>query len=131
MATDIAVWERDAFARSIGIELIETEPGRAVVAMTLTLNHLNGVGTAHGGALFSLADFAFAVASNSRGLVAVALNTTISFVKAVSEGRLTATAREESLSPRIGVYAVEVKDEKGELVALFQGTAYRKKPRPV
>ena len=89
-------------------------------------HHLNGYGTVQGGAIFTLADFAFAAASNSHGTVAVAINVSITFMKAAKTGTLWAEAREISRNFKLGSYTVEVKDDQGELVALFQGLAYRK-----
>jgi acyl-CoA thioesterase len=94
--------------------------------MTLQPHHWNGVGTAQGGAIFTLADFAFAAASNSHGTVAVAINVSITFMKSARTGTLWAEAREISKNPKLGTYTVEVKDDQGDLVALFQGMAYRK-----
>ena len=66
--------QRDRFARLLGIELEEVGPGFCRVGLTVTGDMLNAVGLTHGGVTFSLADFAFAVASNSHGRVAVALS---------------------------------------------------------
>ncbi len=88
--------------------------------------HLNGVDVAQGGAVFTLADFAFAAASNSHGNVALAVNVSITFMKAARTGTLWAEAREISKNFKLGSYTVEVKDDQGELVALFQGMVYRK-----
>jgi acyl-CoA thioesterase len=124
--------ERDQFARRNGIELISVAPGRAEAKMTLEPHHWNGVNLAHGGAIFTLADFAFAAAANSHGTIAVAINVSITFLKATSTGSLRAEAREVALNPKLGSYTVEVKDEQGDLVAVFQGLAYRKKdPLPL
>ena len=78
------------------------------------------------GAIFTLADFAFAAASNSHGSVAVAVNVSITFMKAGIAGTLWAEAKEVSKNHKLGSYTVEVKDDEGDLVALFQGLAYRK-----
>jgi acyl-CoA thioesterase len=117
---------QDRLAATLGMELLDVAPGRAEVRMPLDERHLNGAGIVHGGAIFSLADVAFAAASNAHGTLAVALDVTISFVKAATSGVLTARAEELSLGSRIGVYGIRVTDERGELVALFQGTVYRK-----
>jgi len=117
----------DRFAASCGIELLEVSQGSATARMKIEQNHLNGVGTVQGGAIFTLADLAFAAASNSYGTVAVAINANISFLKAVSEGILTARAEEVSLNPKIATYTIKVTDEKAETVAIFQGMVYRKK----
>ena len=119
-------FESDLFAKHAGIELLTLSPGHAKAQMKLHPYHLNGVGTVQGGAIFTLADFAFAVAANAHGTVAVAVNVSITFMKAVTSGVLTAEAHEVALNPRLGTYTVEVKDEPGNLIAVFQGLAYRK-----
>ena len=118
--------EADRFARGLGIRLQSVSPGCCEVAMTVTAEMLNGVGTTHGGATFTLADFAFAVAANSHGRAAVALSTQMSYPAASHAGdTLTAVAREESLGGRTGLYRVEVRRQDGTLVGLFTGTVYR------
>ncbi len=118
--------ERDLFAKHLGIEIPEHGPGYAKAKLELTPNHLNSVGTVHGGVVFSLADAAFSVASNSRGAVSVAIQASISFFRAVSAGTLYAEAREVALSPKLATYSIEVRDGSDAPIALFQGTVYRK-----
>ena len=118
--------KNDQFAERANIELLSVSPGQARAKMTLHPYHLNGYGTVQGGAIFTLADFAFAAASNSHGNIAVAVNVSITFMKAGTAGTLWAEAREVSKNFKLGSYTVEVKDDQGELVALFQGLAYRK-----
>jgi len=119
--------ENDAFARHNGIEMIDVAQGYARVKMDIKPYHLNGVGIVHGGAIFTLADFAFAIAANSREQVAVAINISIAFIKAVKEGTVYAEARELSVNPKLGVYQVDVVDNAKALLASFQGMAYRKR----
>ena len=118
--------KNDQFAAHAGIELLSVSPGKARTKMTLQAHHLNGHGTVHGGAIFTLADFTFGTASNSHGTVAMAINASITFMKAGVTGTLWAEAREISRNHKLGTYTVEVKDDQGDLVALFQGLAYRK-----
>jgi acyl-CoA thioesterase len=118
----------DNYARDSGIELLETSPGKARVKMEVTPNHLNSHKTVHGGAIFTLADTAFAVASNSHGVPAAAINAHISFMKSVSSGILFADAEEFSLNPRLATYTVRVTDQDGNRIAIFQGMVYRKTP---
>ena len=117
----------DQFAERCNIELLSVSPGRASARMTLLPHHLNGIGTVQGGAIFTLADFAFAAASNSHGTIAVALNASITFIKAAATGTLWAEARELAKNFKIGAYSVEIKDDHGDLIAHLQGLAYRKK----
>ncbi len=118
--------ENDKFAKQIGIELVEVSKGHAKAKMKIKDTHLNAVNTVHGGAIFSLADYAFAIAANTHGIISVALNVNISFLKAVSEGTLFAEAEEVSINPKIATYNIRVLNEHNELIATFQGMAYRK-----
>ncbi|MTI84497.1 MAG: hotdog fold thioesterase [Firmicutes bacterium] len=119
---------KDALMKHLGIELKEMKPGYARTSMEVKPELLNGVALTHGGAIFTLADIAFAAASNAHGPVAVALNVNISFLKATTAGTtLTATAQEDNLTNKTGLYRLEVKDESGQLVALAEGLVYRKK----
>ena len=126
METVKRFFKKDKFAERANVELLSVSPGQARAKMTLHPHHLNGYGTVQGGAIFTLADFAFAAASNSHGSVAVAINVSITFMKAGQTGTLWAEAREVSKNFKLGSYTVEVKDDQGELVAVFQGLAYRK-----
>jgi acyl-CoA thioesterase len=119
-------FKRDQYARHAGIELVSVAPGQAVARMPVQPHHLNAIGGVQGGAIFTLADFAFAAASNSRGNVAVAINVSITFMKTVSTGVLQAEARELAHNPKLGSYTVNITDEHQTLVAVFQGLAYRK-----
>ena len=120
-------FETDRFAATSGVELLELRPGYAKARMKIEDRHLNSVGIVQGGAIFTLADFAFAVACNAAGRVAVAVNVNLSFLKPLRSGTLEAEAVEVSRSRRISSCAVRVTDGEGELVAMFQGTAYVKK----
>ena len=119
-------FRRDRYARLTGARLVETGPGHARARMRITDRNKNGLDVAMGGAVFTLADLAFAAASNSRGRVAVAVQVSVSFVKA-GLGTLTAEAREVSRSGRFSNCEVRVTDATGDLVAIFQGLAYLKK----
>ncbi|NLC70874.1 MAG: PaaI family thioesterase [Desulfuromonadaceae bacterium] len=117
----------DKFACHCGIELLEAGIGWAKTSMKIEPYHLNGAKTVQGGAIFTLADFAFAVASNSHGPLAVGINNSISFVKAATRGTLFAEAREQARNHKLASYSVHITDDTGETVALFQGMVYRKK----
>jgi acyl-CoA thioesterase len=119
---------QDPFACFLGIELLELGQGYSKVSMTVGEQMLNFHGIPHGGAIFSLADAAFAAASNSHGQTAVALNVSINYLAVVPVGaRLYAEAKEESLGNRIALYRLAVTTEDGTPVALAHGMVYRKR----
>lgn len=132
MAKDLAtkvvtkMYDNDWFSQWLGIERLTIETGSCVLKMTIRKEMLNGFGIAHGGITYSLADSALAFASNSYGKMAVSMETSISHTKQLKEGdEITATAHEMSLSNKIAVYNVTIKNQNNELVALFKGTVYR------
>jgi len=94
--------------------------------MKVQKTHTNALGFTHGGAIFSLADYAFAHACNFGDNVAVALQVSINFLKPSVEGDLlTAEAVRISDGKTTGIYQVTVrKDDKP--VALFTGLAFKK-----
>jgi acyl-CoA thioesterase len=121
-------FKKDKLAAHLGMELLEVSPGHATVRMTVEERHLNSIGGVHGGTFFTLADFAFAVASNTHGNVSVSVSASMAFHRAATLGCvLTAVAREVSRSRKLGSYQVDITNEEGELLATFQGLAYAKR----
>ncbi|WP_017727858.1 hydroxyphenylacetyl-CoA thioesterase PaaI [Halalkalibacterium ligniniphilum] len=123
-------FKNDTFANLLGMKIQKVEVGYAEVTMNITENMLNFHSTANGGAIFSLADAAFAYASNSHGQTAVGITMTMHYVQASAVGdQLTATATEDTRSKRLGLYRIEVTNQTGKLVALAEGLVYRKEKR--
>ena len=115
------MWATDKAGHGLDIEIVEVGPGRAVLAMVVREDMLNGHATAHGGYVFALADSAFAYACNSDGHTTVAQHCSITFVRPGRQGdRLVATAREVSKGGRSGIYDVTVAVE-GRMIAEFRG----------
>lgn len=120
------MYNNDPFSQWLGIERVEDGAGSSVLRMTVRKEMLNGFDIAHGGITYSLADSALAFASNGHGIQSVSIETSISHTKPVKEGDvLTAVAVEKNLSQKVGIYDIEVKNQKNETVALFKGTVYR------
>ena len=117
---------KGAYARHLGVELLEHAPGYAKGKLELKPHLLNSLGIAHGGAIFSLADCIFAIASNSHEGCALGINVNISYFKALRKGTLYAEAKEVSLTTKLATYIVHITNENNEQVALFSGTVYRK-----
>jgi acyl-CoA thioesterase len=118
--------QSDAFCETVGIDVVELSPGHARTELTVREDLLNFHGTPHGGAIYSLADAAFAAASNSHGPTAVALETNISYLEPVEVGEtLAATAEETHVAGRTAEYEVTVTDEGDSRIATFRGRVYR------
>jgi acyl-CoA thioesterase len=116
----------DPYANALGIKVLEIGEGYAKASLTVGENMLNFHGVAHGGLIASLADVAFAAASNSRNRKAVALALNISYRRPVKAGEtLVAEAFEESLGERTALYKIVVRNSEGDLVASCQGLVYR------
>ncbi|MCW0482774.1 PaaI family thioesterase [Gaoshiqia sediminis] len=122
-------FKNDRYAALTGVEIMEAGPGFCKAKLGIEEKHLNAANVVQGGAIFTLADLAFAVASNSRGQLALAVNVNISFLKGKSNGTLYATATELADPKRIGAYDVLVTDEADEVIARFNGLVYRKNDR--
>jgi acyl-CoA thioesterase len=95
--------------------------------MKIGKDHVNAAHVCHGGVIFSLADVAFALACNSHGTLALALDMSISFLKAVQVGEtITARCEERHAGKSTGCYTIEVSDSGNNVVALVKATAFRK-----
>lgn len=118
--------ENDFFSQWMQVSVLEIKEGYSRIQMVIRKEMVNGFGIVHGGIPFSLADSAFAFACNNRNNLSVALDVTISFMKAVHVGDiLTAEAKEMHNGRSTGVYLITVTNQKNEQVALFKGTCFR------
>lgn len=126
MITIDEFFKGDKFAAFAGIELLEYGNGYAKVRMEIKPMHLNGGGVCQGGALFTLADFAFAVACNSHAKLTFSITSNINIFKSESSGFLFAEAKEVFNHKKLSNCEVNITNEKGELIASFTGTGYRK-----
>jgi len=119
----------DKYAELTGIKTVDIKEGYCEAEMEVLPKHLNAAGTIQGGALFTLADFAVAVAANTRGQIALSIQANISFIKGISKGKIYAIATEVSEAKKLGNYEVKIKDENGEIIASFHSMVYRKKDK--
>ena len=119
-------FKKDRFAANAGAELLEIKEGYGRARMRITPEHLNGGGVCQGGAIFTLADLAFAAAVNSHGVLTFSTSSNITYFKSVSQGYIYAEAREIVNHHRMPYAEVRVTDEAGELVAIFTSSGYRK-----
>lgn len=119
----------DRFSELLGIKLLEVKDGYAKVTMKITKDHMNSLGMTNGGVIFSFADYAFAEACNYGDNVAVAVQTSINFLKPTFEGDIiTAEATRISDGKTTGLYNVTV-TKQDNLIAVFSGLCFKKNPK--
>ena len=117
----------DRFATENGMTIDELDENHAVTSLTLGDRHRNAFGGVMGGAIFTLADFAFAALTNGKGRVTVAQQVSISYLSAAKGGRLIATARYRKDGRSSCVVNVDVVDDTGRDIAQFVGTGFKLK----
>ena len=120
----------DEFARINGIRIVDVREGYARTQVEIEPRHLNAGGSVQGGVLFTLADLAFAVASNSHGTLTVTTSANITFVRGCNKGIITAEARELVDHRRLPFCEVRITDEANQLLAIFTASGYRKEGVP-
>jgi acyl-CoA thioesterase len=126
------LWAADRASQAMGMRVAAIGPGSCTMTMAVREDMLNGYGTCQGGLLATLADSCFAFACNAYDEITVAAGFD---VEIVAPGRLgdvlTATATEVSKAGRLGVYDVDVRNQRGERVVAFRGRSYTMKGKPV
>ncbi len=129
---DKTEWAKEFFKdegysiKTTGVVIEEVKPDYAVCSLDITENHKNRNGVVMGGAIFTLADLAFAAASNAGGVPTVTLNANITYLAPAVCQRLTAAAICEHSGRGSCAFRVEVKDENGKLIAVSAMTGYRR-----
>ena len=118
-------FERDTFAKGCGIVIDEIFDGGCVCSMDITDGHKNAEGGVMGGATFTLADFAFAVAANNAHKTTVVQNVAINFFSQTHGKRLIARAECKKDGRTTCVYNVDITDDLGKSIAQFVGTGYK------
>lgn len=119
-------WRLDRFAtETSGAEIIEAGMGFARCRMTIDSRHLNAMGNVMGGALFTLADFAFAVAANEDNIEWASVSSTINYLSSAHEGVIWATARQIKKGGRMCVFNIEITDNQDKCVATVVTTGMR------
>lgn len=118
------IFRADRFAAEMGAEILEAEPGRARCALTLAPGHRNAVGEVMGGVIFTLADFAFAVAANCEKMDTVSLTSQITYLSRVRGERLFALASCIKAGKSTCCYTVAITDDLGTHVAQVTTTGF-------
>ena len=125
------MFARDRAAQSLAMRITHIAPGEATIEMAVRGDMLNGFDTCHGGYITTLGDTAFAYACNTRNEITVASGLSVDFVAPGRPGDvLVAEAKELSQAGRTGVYDVTIRNQQGQLIALFRGKSYSMKGKP-
>lgn len=128
MAAAADMYERDHATQTLGIEIVDIQPGAARMQMVVREDMLNGHQTCHGGFIFALADSTFAFACNSYNIQTVAAGCSIEYLAPGYEGDvLLAEASEQARSGKTGVYDIVVTNQDGKTIALFRGKSHQLK----
>lgn len=118
---------QDRFAsEACGCKVLEAARGHAVCAFVIGQQHLNAMGNVMGGAIFTLADFALAIACNVGEAPTVSVQSSIEYFSAAKGTRLIATADADKSGRSLGFYTVDIADELGTKVARMTATCFRR-----
>ncbi len=117
-------YKNDRFATNAGCVILEANADKVVCEMKITKDLLNAHGGVMGGAIFTLADFAFAVASNYAGIPSVAIECNIRYYSAAKGTKLIATCTTDKEGRTLGHYTVDVTDDLGKRIAGYTAIAF-------
>ena len=120
-----AFFAGDRFATESGMTLEELDESHAVTSVEIGARHRNALGGVMGGAIFTLADLAFAALTNDRERSVVAQQVSVNYLAAPKGGRLFATARYKKDGRSSCVVNVDIVDDSGREIAQFVGTGFK------
>ena len=121
------VFQGDHFAFDVaGCRLLEARRGYAVCEMELRDDvHYNAMHNDMGGAIFTLADYALAVACNVGEEPTVSVSNMIEYFSSCKGTKLIATAKVDKSGRSLGFYTVDVTDDTGRFIARMVATCKR------
>lgn len=120
------LYKNDRFATNAGCKIVLADTDKVICEMPITQGVLNALGGVMGGAIFTLADLAFAVASNLNGVPSVAIESNIRFYAATKGTKLIATCKTDKDGRNLGHYTVEITDDLGKKIAGYTAVAFHK-----
>ena len=124
------IFANDHYAtEATGCRVVEAAPGHGVCEFDIEERHINEKGCVMGGAIFTLADFAIAIAANVGEEPTVSVACSIQYMSAARGKRLIATADADKNGRNLGFYDCLVTDELGTPVARVTGTCMHTRPK--
>lgn len=115
----------DRFAEHIGCKIVEGSLDHGVAELVIEDHHRNALGNVMGGAIFTLADFALAMASNVGQNPSVSVASSVEYLSASRGTKLIATCNADKSGRHLGFYTTEVTDDTGRRIALVTTTVFR------
>ncbi len=113
------------FGKYIGVRFLERGEGTGKARLDIRPEHMNPIGTVHGGCLFTLADAVCGVAASSQGGICTTVNSNIQFLNAAFWPKyLIAEAKPKKLGRKIRSFLVEVRDDKNVLICTVDMVFY-------
>lgn len=107
----------DRFAKMLNFEIEKVDSNCAVAHAKVKDEYLNGVDIAHGGFLFSLADYTTAVAANSQGRTAISSSASIEYMMPCPNGEaVKASAKLVSGNTKTGLYQCLISSADGNSI---------------
>ncbi len=123
-------FSKDNFAKTAGIIMESITENSVECSMKIEDIHRNSVGMVHGGAIFTLADFTFAIHSNLDNLSGLGMGNTvaqscnISYLKATKENSLIAKSTCLNKGKTMSVYQINIKDNLNKEIAVMIGNGF-------
>lgn len=119
-------FKKEKFATAAGMQIDEMTDDYVICSVVLNESHQNALGGVMGGAIFTLADFAFAVMVNNIHRPTVAQNINITFLNSPKGSKMFAKAVCKKDGRTTSVVNVDVYDEEDRPIALFTGNGFKK-----
>lgn len=114
----------DKFAHHLDFEVLEVKKNFSIVQGVIKDEYLNGEGIGHGGYIYTLADFAFAIASNNQDRIALSSAASINYLRPCHAGiKIFAIATLVTETEKHGVFDVVIKDQNDCVFAVFHARA--------
>ena len=127
---DLTKFAQDSFSADVyaikttGVKIEKVSPGYCLCSLTVDERHLNNNGDVMGGAIFTLADYAFGTAANIGGQPTVTLSCTINFMRATRGPVLYAEAKKQKIGRNVSFFEVDITDPDGKLIAVMQSSGF-------
>ena len=121
------MFSSDIYAvETTGVRIEEARPNYCRCSLKIEGRHFNVNGNVMGGAIFTLADYAFGVAANVENPSAVSLTSTINFIRPTKGPVIYAEAKCIKSGRSIVFYDITLTDSEGNIIATVAANGFRK-----